>query len=128
MTGRVTLHAQEDAVGETANPSSSVAKSNPTGEVPVVEPAVRFNSKLQEIEPAHSLQTGDTLTGSESREEEPLTEEAEAELRELSVSLQNSPLQHRRLSNFAFEPVSLPVSRVSKVPNQSVSFLAYEGP
>ena len=91
-----------------------------------MEPAVRFSSRLQEIEPEHSLHTSDTLTGSEKLREEPLTEEAEAELQDLSVSLQNSRLQHRRLSNFAFEPVSLPVSRVSMVFLLMVILLAYD--
>ena len=72
---------------------------------------MRFSSKLQEIEPAHSLQLTETLTP-ESRRPEPLSPEAQAELRNLSLSLQNSRLQEGRLRNYAFEPVSLPTSRV----------------
>ena len=76
------------------------------------EHAVRFNSVLQEIEPAHSLNTDATLSHDESIPEEPLSPEAQEEIRNLSQNLQQSHLQHRRMSNFAFEPVSLPVSRV----------------
>ncbi|MCJ1245548.1 serine/threonine protein kinase [Trapelia coarctata] len=75
------------------------------------EHAVRFNSVLQEIEPAHSLHTDATLSHEESKPEEPLSPEAQEEIRNLSQSLQQSHIQHRRMSNFAFEPVSLPVSR-----------------
>ena len=74
-------------------------------------PAVRFSSTLQEIEPAHSLQSNEIDTR-EIPKPESISPEAQAELRDLSISLQNSRLQHRRYSNFAFEPVSLPASRV----------------
>lgn len=67
---------------------------------------------LQEIEPAHSLHTDATLSHEEPKPEEPLSPEAQEEIRYLSQSLQQSHIQHRRMSNFAFEPVSLPVSRV----------------
>ncbi|MCJ1441636.1 MAG: serine/threonine protein kinase [Stictis urceolatum] len=73
--------------------------------------AVRFSSNLQEIEPAHSLHPTETLT--QDRRSDALSAEAQAELRELSRSIQqNSQLQKRRMDNFAFEPVSLPPSRV----------------
>ena len=73
------------------------------------EQAVRFASVNQEIEPAYSLQSVDTLAPDEQRA---LSPEAHAEIRNLSRTLQESHLQHRRMSHFAFEPVSLPVSRV----------------
>ena len=74
-------------------------------------PAVRFSSKLQEIEPSQSQQS----SGAEAKDISrggTLSPEAQADLQNLSISLQNSHLQQRRLSNFAFEPVSLPASRV----------------
>lgn len=74
-------------------------------------PAVRFSSNLQEIEPNQSLTSNDTATTDNPRGE-PLSPEAQADIQNLSISIQNSHLQHRRLSNFAFEPVSLPASRV----------------
>ena len=73
--------------------------------------AVRFSSKLHEIEPSHSLQSTDTGTTERMRGED-LSPEAQSQLHDLTTSLQNSRLQQRRLSNFAFEPVSLPASRV----------------
>ena len=78
--------------------------------------AVRFASKNQEIEPSHSLHPESTLASSEGRRSPvELTPEAEAEIRTLSLSVHGSRLQQRRMSNFAFEPVSLPASRVSSV-------------
>ena len=78
-----------------------------------VGPAVRFASVNQEIEPAYSLQADSTKSIEGARANESMTAEAQAELRNLSKTLQEAHLQHRRMSNFAFEPVSLPVSRVS---------------
>ena len=75
--------------------------------------AVRFSSKNQEIEPEQSLHTIATMTSDNSKLEDALSPEAQEEIRILSRTLQESHLQHGRMSNFAFEPVSLPVSRVS---------------
>jgi hypothetical protein len=87
--------------GQSANPQNAT-----------LEHAVRFNSVLQEIEPEYSLHTDATLLQEGSIPEKPLSPEAQEEIRSLSQSLQQSHLQHRRMSNYAFEPVSLPVSRV----------------
>ncbi|KAF1994783.1 Pkinase-domain-containing protein [Amniculicola lignicola CBS 123094] len=65
---------------------------------------VRFSSVNQEIEPEDASQHAAT-TGKEQ-----LAPETEAELRNLSKSLQ-SRCQARRMENFSFEPVSLPPSR-----------------
>ena len=75
--------------------------------------SVRFSSVLQQIEPEHSPHTGSTLMENDSRSSEPLSPEAQEEIRKLSKGLQQSHLEHRMTNNFAFEPVSLPVSRVS---------------
>ncbi|KAL8707643.1 MAG: hypothetical protein Q9220_007381 [cf. Caloplaca sp. 1 TL-2023] len=72
---------------------------------------VRFASANQEIEPAPPLQSTTTQESGQTRPEAQLTPEAQAELRSISLGLHSSRLQHRRMSNFAFEPVSLPVSR-----------------
>ena len=65
-------------------------------------PTVRFASADEEIEPAKRLDTvSNEITGKD-----------EATLKELSKSLQGSQLQGRRMSHFAFEPISLPTSRV----------------
>ena len=44
---------------------------------------------------------------------ENLTPEAQEEIRNLAMTLQKSKLQESRMSNYAFEPMSLPPSRVS---------------
>lgn len=68
-------------------------------------PTVRFASATEEIEP----------TGLEALDTAPpqtITGQDEERLKELSKSLHGSHLQERRMSHFAFEPVSLPASRV----------------
>jgi hypothetical protein len=73
---------------------------------------VRFASQQQEIEPVPPLTHIESLVGPEPRDD--LTPEAKEELRSLAMSLQKSRLQTTRMGNFNFEPVSLPVSRVSR--------------
>ena len=63
-------------------------------------PSVRFASVNQEIEP-ESLDTIPDISGQDKEK-----------LKELSQSLHGTQLQERRMSHFAFEPVSLPASRV----------------
>lgn len=70
---------------------------------------VRFASVNQEIEPAQSIPS---LTNSTSDAE--LSSEAKDEILTLSMGLQGPQLQHRRMSIFGFEPLSLPASRVSQ--------------
>jgi hypothetical protein len=79
--------------------TSIPGKENETGEG---SPTVRFASVNEEIEPEKSLEADtNRLPGNDV-----------ATLKELSKSLQGTQLQGRRMSHFAFEPVSLPVSRV----------------
>ena len=73
---------------------------------------VRFKSQNDEIEPSSAVQTIEPTTSSGDTPREEISPEAEEELRNLSKSLQTARLQAKRLENFAFEPVSLPVSRV----------------
>jgi hypothetical protein len=82
--------------------SSPVNKSKPDC------PAVRFASTHQEIEP-----------GSVDNSKLKLSEGAEAKLRALSSTLNDTTLkpvdtkvQEQRMGRYTFEPVSLPVSRV----------------
>jgi hypothetical protein len=72
---------------------------------------VRFSSVKQEISPEQSFQSQTTVPGREPRDDIP--EEAQEELRNLAMTLQKSRLQSKRMGDFAFDPVSLPVSRVS---------------
>jgi hypothetical protein len=69
---------------------------------------VRFASVNQEIEPSQSLQS---ISQSSDHLRPPMSPEAQDEIRNLSLGLQNSHIHQARTSNFAFEPVSLPVSR-----------------
>jgi hypothetical protein len=75
--------------------------------------AVRFSSVNQEIEPEAASQHASTLTNDGRQDRETLSPEAEEEIRNLSVSIQQSRCQAKRMENFSFEPVSLPASRVS---------------
>jgi len=76
---------------------------------------VRFASVNQEIEPARSLQST-SQAADISTPNPPLGPGAEQEIRSLALGLHNSHIQNshnqqRQMSNFTFEPVSLPVSR-----------------
>lgn len=78
--------------------------------------AVRFSSEneTKTIEAESSLEQIETLTSPPKRNErDDLTQEAQEELKNLSVTLQKSRLQTKRMENFAYDPVSLPASRVS---------------
>ncbi|KAH8705128.1 kinase-like domain-containing protein [Talaromyces proteolyticus] len=83
--------------------------------------AVRFASVNQEIEPDHSIQSR-----SDERELQAdsipadLDANAKDELRSLAINLQDTRLQESRLRHFAFEPVSLPASRVNSRDTASV--------
>ena len=85
--------------------------------------AVRFASINQEIEPSHSLKTD-----SQASENAPnqLSPQAEEEIRQLSLSLHKSHIQQQRMSNFAFEPVSVPVSRAQS--NESSPYVTSREP
>lgn len=82
---------------------------------------VRFSDVNQEIEPASALQHVSDLTGAGQDEKEPLSPEAEQEIRNLSMTLQNSRCQARRMENFSYEPMSLPASRVRQTTNPTMS-------
>jgi hypothetical protein len=84
--------------------SRSPSSSTPQG--------VRFASGVQEIEPIHSIHQLVDRSGHEVKSTEDLTPEAKEEIRNLAMTLQKSKLQESRMSNYAFEPVSLPPSRV----------------
>ena len=71
---------------------------------------VRFSDNNQEIEPSQELHH--TITETDGKERQDVPPEIQKELRDLSISMQKSHLQSRRMENFAFEPVSLPTSRV----------------
>lgn len=74
--------------------------------------SVRFSDVHEEIEPEKAVETVASISGSGEQRDEELSPEAEQELRNLSKTLQ-SRCQARRMANFAYEPVSLPPSRVS---------------
>ena len=76
----------------------------------MAESAVRFSDKNHEIEPPQSLEHTDTDDNLPRRQDVPT--EMQKELRDLSISLQKSRLQSKRMENFAFDPISLPASRV----------------
>lgn len=75
--------------------------------------AVRFSDVNEEIKPDKALQHVSDLTDCGEHSKEPLSPEAEEEIRNLSMTLQKSRCQARRMEKFSFEPVSLPTSRVS---------------
>ncbi|KAL6719356.1 Nitrogen permease reactivator protein [Lecanora helva] len=103
---------EQQTPSQAANPDEgSAQRSQDAASSGAVAPqAVRFASENQEIEPAHSLQT-DTQTSEAPASSQPLSPGQEQEIRNLALGLHNSHIHQRRMSNFTFEPVSLPVSR-----------------
>jgi len=80
--------------------------------------AVRFSSEndTKTIEPQSSWDSAETLNSPpKTNQRDDLTQEAQEELKNLSITLQKSRLQSMRMENFAYEPVSLPASRVSHI-------------
>jgi hypothetical protein len=67
---------------------------------------VRFASAEETIEPVKSL------TDNDDKRADDLSPEAHEQIRNLAMTLQKSRLQESRMANFAYEPVSMPTSRV----------------
>lgn len=103
--------AQPSAVHDSANSDSKPAAGHPH--------AVRFASVNEEIDPDPRMQSQFSPDSGQEEEARPISNDLEPsakdELRSLAVSLQKSQLQESRLRHFAFEPVSLPPSRVRTV-------------
>jgi hypothetical protein len=79
-----------------------------------LQQSVRFNSAVQEIEPQH-VETS-AVPFARPADHAPYGNPSDItpeELKALSKSLKACPLQERRMGIFAYEPYSLPVSRVS---------------
>ncbi|TVY60801.1 Serine/threonine-protein kinase oca2 [Lachnellula suecica] len=75
-------------------------------------PAVRFASVNEEIEPAH-------VESLDNAPANPVFGSEQQQIKELTLTLQATHLQERRMSHFAFEPVSLPASRVPSIEDSS---------
>lgn len=90
------------ALSEQANPD------------PAQPHAVRFASVNQEIEPDSSHQYSTSEKEQQNAADSPDLEtyHTKDEIRSLALNLQDTRLQESRLRHFAFEPVSLPPSRV----------------
>lgn len=100
--------AQTSAIDDSASSGSKTAAGQPH--------AVRFASVNQEIEPDPTLQSQFSPISEQGEGTQTIGEnlepKAKDELRSLAIGLQKSQLQESRLRHFAFEPVSLPPSRV----------------
>ena len=86
---------------------------------------VRFASVNQEIEPARSLQSA-SQTSDDLIPNPQLDPRAKNEIRNLPLGLHSSHLQQRKMSNFIFEPCSLPASRVPS--NESTPYMSSREP
>lgn len=93
--------------GETGHNATTQDTSN----APVQ--GVRFASGVEEIEPVKNVHDMTNDGDDERKPMEDLSPEAKEEIRNLAMTLHKSKLQESRMSNFHYEPVSLPASRVS---------------
>lgn len=98
-----------------AEPSNDAMEGDATARTGGTAPAVRFKSTIEEIAPDEVVPVTSTSPDvPDRRPNRPEGEEVTPEqIRALSASLQGSHLQGRRANIFAFEPYSLPASRVS---------------
>jgi hypothetical protein len=69
---------------------------------------VRFAEEDEEIDPISSIP--------DDKRPEDLSPEARQQIKNLAMTLQKSRLQESRMSNYAYEPVSMPPSRVCIFP------------
>ena len=66
---------------------------------------VRFKDDDEEIDPMDSIP---------EKQPEDMSPEAKEQIKNLAMTLQKSRLQENRMANFAYEPVSMPPSRVRR--------------
>jgi hypothetical protein len=93
--------------------SGNTGIENSTDKLNSAQQGVRFASDVEEIEAVKKVHDLTKNNDDGSRSMEDLSPEAKEEIRNLAMTLQKSKLQESRMSNFQFEPVSLPASRVS---------------
>jgi hypothetical protein len=76
---------------------------------------VRFKAEDEEIQPVQAVASIAKPDKKTSIDTEELTPEAHEQIRSLAMTLQKSRIQESRMANFAYEPVSMPPSRVRAV-------------
>ncbi|EED23293.1 protein kinase, putative [Talaromyces stipitatus ATCC 10500] len=119
MTATSETTASESQPGQQQQQTSSTHGLREQSNLEAGQPhAVRFASVNQEIEPDHSLQSLQSPTTDEEQQNGSSAANRDAnstkdDIRSLTLNLQDTRLQESRLRHFAFEPVSLPASRVN---------------
>jgi hypothetical protein len=98
-------------VGGAGNENSTAEK--PKDASNSAQQGVRFAPGVEEIEPVKKVHDLTRSNDDRSSSIEELSPEAKEDIRTLAMTLQKSKPQESRMSNFQFEPVSLPASRVS---------------
>jgi hypothetical protein len=95
----------------TCNIGSNAGREQNRDKEEGAQPNVRFASEDEETDPLdeskHDQQKGVIP-------DEEFGPEAHEQIRNLAMSLQKSRLQENRMANFAYEPVSMPPSRVCR--------------
>jgi len=133
--GAVQSAVQSAAAPERPPPLDTVDRTLGTEGARLSSPTVRFKSTVEEIALApESSPPGEAPPSLMPAIDEarPVTvndarQDATPEfLQEVSRSLQGCPLQEKRMNNFAYEPFSLPVSRVCTPPPRTVFFCGVE--
>lgn len=84
------------------------SKNSPANAQDNTRSNVRFAAEDEEIDPLDESRRNSNL----DNDNEELSPEAHEQIRSLAMSLQKSRIQESRMSNFAYEPVSMPPSRV----------------
>ena len=77
---------------------------------------MRFKDEDEEIDPIQGVKSVSVPKPKQSADEEEMSPEAHEQIRNLAMTLQKSRIQESRMAGFAYEPVSMPASRVSPLP------------
>ena len=96
-----------------SEPSQETAPNSiPSGDQTQAEPAVRFRSTIEEIDPKDSCAGSDVPANSRGWTLGDPADVTPEQIRDLSNRLKACPLQERRMNIFSYEAFSLPASRV----------------
>ena len=76
---------------------------------------VRFKDEDEEIDPIQSVKDVSVPDHRRDIDKEELSPEAHEQIKNLAMTLQKSRIQESRMHGFAYEPVSMPPSRVCAI-------------
>ena len=98
---------------EKSKPPDNEARETSQGTERQKDMQIEDDEEDEEIDPLDETKPTRKLADLPDRSVKDMTPEAQEQIRNLAIALQKSRVQENRLAGFAFEPVSMPPSRVS---------------